>query len=116
MLPMFHRTNATREQNHFHRRLDDFAGEIGQTFQMKSGRTNVGGRYAGIPTLSPLQLQPGRHDYRMGARAWPDGGLAGLWVAAAARPDWPTSGGGGDAGPGASGRAADLGERPGVYR
>jgi hypothetical protein len=67
-----------------------------------------------MPTLSPLQLQPGRHDHRIGARGWPDGGFTGLWVPAASRPHWPTSGGGGDAGPGTSGRAADLGERPGV--
>ena len=59
-----------------------------------------------IPTLSPLQLQPGRHDYRMGARGWTDGSLAGLWVAAASRPYWPTSGGGAHAGAGSSWRAA----------
>jgi YVTN family beta-propeller protein len=37
MLPMFHRTNATRAQNHFHRRLDHFEDEPAQTFQLKAG-------------------------------------------------------------------------------
>ena len=42
MLPMFHRTNATRAQNHFHRRLAHFADETGRLFRCAAILAHIG--------------------------------------------------------------------------